>query len=149
VTKTERVEIDGHTYLITQLPGFDALETLGELSRTLGPGLVRAAMGALAAEDKSLLDADVGALAVPALFAGVSGKELRNLTERLLKTVELICDDKKRPVLQVFDVHFQGRTLSAFKLLWAALKVSFGDFRDAVPGLAALATATASRSQST
>jgi hypothetical protein len=149
VTKTERIEIDGYEYLVTQLPGFDALETLGELTRVLGPGVVRAAMGALATGDRGLLEADVGAIAVPALFAGVSGKELRNLTERLLKTVELIADGKKKPILQVFDLHFQGRTLSVFKLLWAALRVSFGDFRDAVPGLAALATATAPKSQST
>ena len=148
MTKTERIEIDGHEYLITQLPGFDALETLGELTRVLGPGVVRAAMGALATGDRSLLDADVGSVAVPALFAGISGKELRNLTERLLKTTELV-SGKRRPVLQVFDLYFQGRTFAAFKLLWAALKVSFGDFRDAVPGLAALATATAPKSQST
>ncbi len=149
MTKTERIEIDGNEYLITQLPGFEALETLGELTRILGPGVVRAAMGALAAGDRSLLDADVGANAVPALFAGISGKELRNLTERLLKTTELVSEGKRRPVLQVFDLHFQGRTFAAFKLLWAALKVSYGDFRDAVPGLAALATATAPKSQST
>ena len=148
MTRTERIEIDGHEYLITQLPGFDALETLGELTRILGPGVVRGAMGALAAGG-NVLEADIGDVIVPALFAGISGKEMRNVTERLLKTVEVIADGRKRPVLQVFDLHFQGRTLSAFKLLWAALKVSFGDFRDAVPGLAALATATAPRSQST
>lgn len=138
--KPTRIEIDGHVYLIDQLPGFEALETLGELTRVLGPGIVRALLGALQS-DTDLLNADVGALALPALFVGINGRELRGLTERLLRPVEVILGDRKQPVLAVFDVHFKGRTLTSLKVVWASLKVSFGDFLDAVPALKARAAA--------
>lgn len=108
--------IDGVTYTLTPLPAWHALEVLQGLLKVAGPLIGGAAAGG-----------DAGAKSFGAAFQ-TNPAEVAALLRRLLEPAQYAGARGPEPLLPVFDVHFQGRLLSMFKLAAFAVEVNFGDF---------------------
>ncbi len=132
----EERTIDGHLYAVSQLPASRGLEMFGRLAGLIGPAALEAlARGASLDKDLQTL-----APAAVALFARLKPGDLSEIAKGLLGPATV--DGK--PLEQQFDLHFQGRIMHLFKVIFFAVEVNFRDFRDALGGLVASPKAPAS-----
>jgi hypothetical protein len=116
-TATLERDIDGRRYAVTQLPAMRALRLLNRLGRIAGPALVGLVEGA---------SAPPGALGLAAegVFERLSDEELEALVKELLSSARV--DGKE--LLPQFDLHFQGRMGTLFRVLSFALEANYGGF---------------------
>ncbi len=132
---TDTRTIDGFSYDVTQLPGMRGVRFLARLGRIVGPslgGLITSLQGG------GLAGADLSAVAVSVgrLFIDLTENELEAICRELLgsATYRDPVTQKIVPVMDDFDLHFQGRAASVLKLLAFALEVNYGNFFDALRG---------------
>jgi hypothetical protein len=150
---TQTRSIDGLQFSVTQLPGFKAMTMFHRLVRAIGP-----AAGALGKEidlatlgkgklEDILGNIDLGQAArgmlaaIPKLTESMSPAELEGITRELLESSTVVMENGVQgPLLPQFDRVMQGRTSTALKLLAFAIGVNYGNFFDALKGLAAAAS---------
>ena len=121
--------IGGRLYRVAQLPAFQALDLLEQLTVLAGP-----ALGALVKNGmKGQVDFESGAVR---LFSSLGGGKLRALASGLLASTTVELSPGKSPrMLDVFDVEYAGRLSEVFQVLAFALEVQFADFFDAAKDL--------------
>lgn len=129
--------IDGHTYQLSPLPSWQNLEAFHTVMKLAGPAISQLATIASKTDaDASTMSLALGALgdAVSRTLMAVPPAEVRALTAKLF-TGALVTmhnhetgETKQVTLMQVFDVHFQRRLLSMFKLLAFAIDVNYADF---------------------
>lgn len=119
--ETKETIIDGRRYAVTQLPAFQALDLLEQLTTLAGP-----ALGALAKNGVSgQVDFEAGAVR---LFAGLGGGKLKAITLALLSTTTVDIGDRSPKMLDVFDLEYAGKLSVVFRVLAFAMGVQFADF---------------------
>jgi hypothetical protein len=128
--KTVDVSVDGFRYRVTQLTGFAGFRMSNRLLRLMVDALPAVAKMAGGAKLSALLDQELDTLlpAVGAIIAKLTADEQEEITRELLAPVVVVLSGKQEPVLDVFDIHFQGRIASAYKLVFQTIKVNFGNF---------------------
>ena len=131
------VEIDGYRYTLSPLPAWQSLETFQTVAKIAGPAFAQ--LGKLAAGGGESLELD-GAAAASALTGlgdavaktlhQVPPAEVRALVARLLTGCLVFIPEtsKEAPLMPLFDVHFQRRLLSLFKLVGHAVDLNYSDF---------------------
>jgi len=120
--------ISGRRYQVTQLPAFQALDLLEQLTTLAGP-----ALGALAKNGVSgQVDFEAGAVR---LFASLGGGKLKAVTLALLSTTTVDLGDRSPRMLDIFDLEYAGKLSVVFKVMAFALEVQFQDFFDAAKSL--------------
>lgn len=116
-------EIDGNTWIVNEFSATEGLRLLASLTR-LGGGAVAKAIEALPADGSILgmgLNMGLLAAAVADLANRLNEDEVVDLVKRLLATT--LCDGKE--VARQFDVVFQGRYLTLFKVVGFSLEVNY------------------------
>lgn len=138
--KTQEKTIGKHRYQVTQLTAWDSLFMKARLARVFGPAMAKGLGGFKGFVDRDVLEAaqKIGP-ALEALFLTLTPEEIREITNGLLKTAIVFVKGQNgqtvnRPVLDVFDLHFQGEDLELFGLLRFAFEVNFGPFFAALLG---------------
>lgn len=133
--------IDGHTYVVSQLPGMRGVLLFHRLATTCAPALARVAEVLVTSGADNLEDLPIAPLAAAIQVLGekLGPKELEGLIKELLATATV----DGQPLLAAFDLHFQGRALAVYKVLAFSFEVNFGDFRGAVVSMIASAKAAA------
>jgi hypothetical protein len=130
--KTEEVNVDGFRYRVTQLTGFAGFRMSNRILHLLVDALP--AVAKLVNQGKGLREllgtTDVEALlpAAGSIINKLSADDQESLTRELLEPVVVVLNGKQEPVLDIFDTHFQGRIASVYKLVFAAIRVNFGNF---------------------
>lgn len=130
--------IDGTAFTISPLPAMKAFLMLQRLGKVLGPALARVA-GAVKGD---AVDGAGAADALVLLFSGLPPEELETIVRDLLAGSLVLGEGGKAAPLMtggangkgVFDVVFQGRMGTLFKLLAFAIRVNYRDFFDALSG---------------
>lgn len=130
--KTDRREIDGVTFEVTQLGFAQGRRLFLKVSRLLGPALAGLAKGPV--NDLAL------ASAVQSALATISDEDLEDISETLGTVTRFSTDGIKNPFLNRAnrETLFAGAIFSRF-VPWIvfALEVQFADFSDALKGLRA------------
>lgn len=150
--KTQQTkEIDGEAYTASLMDAETALAIFERVMRLVGP----AAFEALAhAKDmpKDLADVEklsVFAPVVRVLFGGAGNGEVASLVKDLCGCCSVAAAGGKDVHLsKTFAIHFQGRTLTAFRVALFAIQVNYADFFGGLGGLLASAAAKGSASTS-
>lgn len=138
--------IDGHTYQLSPLPSWQNLEAFHTVLKLAGPAIAQLATIA----GKTETDANQVALAIGALGDAVSRTlmtvppaEVRALTAKLFTGCLVTMQNhetgetKQVSLMSIFDLHFQRRLLSMFKLLAFAIDVNYADFTSGLKVLGA------------
>jgi hypothetical protein len=131
-SKTRSIQLNGHTFNVTQLPAMRALKLFQRLGKTAGPALAHGLASAATMVNDEEPDLSGLAVAVGMLFDRLSESEVEGLTRELLASATY---DGSSMVMSNFDALFQGELPSLFKLLAFALEVNFGNFKDVLTGL--------------
>jgi len=139
----KQFEIDGATYDLQQLGGFKTLRVWNRLARCLVPAVSKLQdVGSI--EELSLAslgDALGGAL------DGLDESALEALTRDLLAGATVTDGEGHAILLNVFDRHFAGRSLTILKVLKEAIMFNYSDFLGGGLGqLRAMAEAGATQS---
>lgn len=134
---TQEKVIDGMHFAVTQLPGMKGLLMSQKIGRIVGPALAKGLSGmgsvSLATVAESSINMETIGEAVGLLFERLSGPELEAITRELLASATI----DGVPLMPVFDLRLQGKTLTIYKLLVFAFEVNYGSFFDAFRALAA------------
>jgi hypothetical protein len=133
--KTQTIQIGQHTYAVTQLPGWRAMEVWYSLVSSAGPAVARVAAGAVGARtmgDINMLEVSDG---LGVLFTRLPWTEFQKLLKDLLATATV--DGGSTMVLSQFDTLFQGDCMAVLSLAKFALEVNYGNFTDVLLKLAA------------
>lgn len=152
--KTQQTkEIDGEAYTASLMDAETALEIFERVMKLVGP----AAFEALAHAKDLPADLSGGGLeklsvlapVVRVLLGGAGKGEVAGLVKDLCGCCTVAAAGGKDVHLsKVFAVHFQGRTLTTFKVALFALQVNYSDFFGGLGGLMAAAAAKGSESTS-
>lgn len=152
--KTQQTkEIDGEAYTASLMDAETALAIFERVMRLVGP----AAFEALAhAKDlpkdlsgDGLEKLSVFAPVVRVLFGGASNGEVAGLVKDLCGCCSVaVAGGKDVHLSKTFAIHFQGRTMTAFKVALFAIQVNYADFFGGLGGLLASAAAKGSASTS-
>ena len=117
-------EIDGQTWKTNEFPATVGLRLFVGLAKLLG-GPVGKAVAALRGDG---LDAGVGVLgdALESLTGRLDEEQALTLAKRLLANTTVIDEGGKlRDAAGQFDLLFQGRYLTLFKVLWFVVEANF------------------------
>lgn len=151
MTKTERKSIDGIDVEVTQLTAMKSLRMFHRLATAVGPAFGEL-MGALGGR-KNALDAELDpralGLAVSKLCMSVSADDLESITRELLETARVHINGQQGRLMDQFELLFQGKLPTLFKVLAFALQVNYGSFSVALPALAAAASKASDSAAST
>jgi hypothetical protein len=115
---------------ITQLPAMRAFKFLARLGKGFGKPLAELLgkwKGSLEATDFAQLGPAVASLA-----ESLSESEMESLTRALFETATIKQSGKLIPLMDVFDLVFQGRVEDIFKVWAFALSVNYGTFYNAL-----------------
>lgn len=126
---TQERTIDGRSYTVTQLPARRSLKLLRKLVAALGPGLATA-FGSTQGKDLRGLDVSALGPALERLTAHLDDATLDAVVNEALATVRVDGIE----LLPQFDIVFQGKLGSLFKVLGFAMEVQYGDFFGALFG---------------
>lgn len=127
---TQEVNLDGHRYRITKLPGMTAYKLSPRLLDKLGGVFVAFANAAGKGGDIKMSPEDFLSV-LPEfvqVFSRTSPDELEEITRAVFAGVHVVLGGKLFPLMDVFDDHFQGRTMSIYKLMGQAIRINFFDF---------------------
>lgn len=130
------VEVDGINYAFTKWGAEESLANLLKLSKLIGKPL-GLAMGAFAKEgDKSLFDKEINfdilSLAIDALMSNMDEAMCISLIKKLSSQGVLFGEGAKI----TFNTHYEDRLDHLFKVVYAGLEVQYGNFFNAMLGLA-------------
>ena len=124
--------IDGAQWECGLFSATEGLKILTKLTKAIGPALGAALGGA--GSVTGLLDSDIGADALGKALAilkdSLDEDDTVALIKRILKQSGACCDGK--PVDATFDIVFQGRYATLFKVLAFVLKTNYADFFDSL-----------------
>ncbi len=137
MNETERIEIDGLTYICTQLPASAALKLLTRLTNILGrPMLLLLAKGIEGIGEQEV--EDLAEIAASSLLERLDeAVVLKTVLDILAKTRAVMgFDDEGNPkgvsVVKTFDEHFKGKLWTRLvPLLRFSLEANYSDFFDA------------------
>lgn len=138
---TQERHIAGHAYSVSQLPSMAAYRLLIRLGHVTAP-----ALGLVSGKGMTLADLDLSELAnvLPRMLAALTEDELERVTRLLLES----CVVDGTPLMPKFNTHFQGRVWVIPMVVWFALQVNYGNFRDALAELGIARGMQAERSSS-
>lgn len=124
--KFKEKTISDSTYRVNQFVGTTSFKMLVEVTKLLGPGL--ASLPKLIPKDgSSILDSDTNILgeAIQVMMGKLDPTANLDLIIRLLASTS--CDNSDIN-LQTFDLVFQGKMLTLFKVIMFVLEVNYSDF---------------------
>lgn len=115
----KQVEVDGESYTITMFTPTKALAVLTKLTKMVGQPLSQAAGGLNGNVE------DVMPKVMEALGEKLDEKSVETLIKTDLMSAVLYGN---QPVLGIFDMHFQGKIGTVFKLCYEVVRFNFDDF---------------------
>lgn len=136
MVKSEIRTIDGMSVATTQLPAEAALELFARVGKLIGPALMQLVVTVAGAkgeddgaEDDLLNTRDVVALApvAAAFFGAIAPGDLTRLKNDLLAATLIDGGPAVGPG-SGFDLKFQGRILTLFRVMVFVLRVNYSDF---------------------
>lgn len=128
---TQAREIDGVTYVVTQLGGEDGLVTLARLTKILGPAMASADDGMIGAAFAAVSKLDpLELLPIVRVFAP-STKIHKPIQSSGAKAIEVSLD---------VDSHFAGKVGSLLSWLAFCVEVNYADFFGEIAGKLGAAT---------
>lgn len=138
-TRTQTKTIGSWVFGVSQLPGRRAIQAFNRLGRVMGPALSLFLKALGTGKGASLETLDLGVLgdAIPAFFGGLGEDDLNFFINTFLETSTV--DGK--PLFPQLDLVFMGGTDTLYKVLLFAVEVNYGNFLEALRGLAATAEA--------
>lgn len=132
---TQSRDIDGMTFQISQLTPKLAAKVANRLRRAAAP-----AIGAMLESSKAgqkITDLDVEKLANALGAIDLSDEDMDYFPDTLLQGAFVTVDGKTSQLMPQFNLIFQGKLNTMFKVLAFAVEVNFGDFFVALRALGA------------
>ena len=124
--KYEEADIDGFKVVVNQYSATEGFKILTKLTKMLGPSIAKATGGLTGSSlmDMEIADGAIGG-AIDSLVMQLDPDSNLQLILRLLASTTV---DNQPIVKESFDLLFQGKIFSVFKIIKFALEVNYKDF---------------------
>lgn len=135
---SERFDIDGVGYQVSQYSASKALRLLAKLAKVAGKPVAMMTAGGMDSDIKP----DILAAAIEALTESASPEEMVSLCKEILDGVYIFRPDGQQTAI-AFDIDFQGRMGHLFRVLKKVLTFQYADFLGDLAAAAPVAAAKA------